>query len=377
MVAACATGMGVSWNVANVGAAANSVAIHYGIALATVGLFTAALFAAELVSMSAIGPFTDRRGARFVGLTALAICVVGNLLTLVLDGIGIALVLRFIVGFGVGLGFVGGTAYVQQLGGETLAQSIYGGLSLATGGIAVAVIPSLESGLGWQAPFVTAAVIAGVAMMGVLLGSSARAATGGELMFVRLLGDRRLLRFAAVQSATFGLGIVVSNWIVTLLSRRGDYSVEEAGLIGALILLVGVIGRPGGGLYAHLRPAHVRTLLRLALITGAFGSILLGIAPPTALAVMGAVMVGLAAGIPFGPIVAGLGRTFRAAPGAAFAAMNFYGLMVIILGTPLMGVTFSLPGDGLIGFAAVALFWLLAALVMPSRQLLLGPNDGH
>ena len=32
--------------------------------------------------------------------------------------------------------------------------------------------------------------------------------------------------------------------------------------------------------------------------------------------------------------------------------MNTYALVLIIIGTPLVGVTLSLPGDGLIGFAA-------------------------
>jgi MFS family permease len=173
-----------------------------------------------------------------------------------------------------------------------------------------------------------------------------------------------------VQSAAFGLGIVLSNWVVTLLTRRGGYDAETAGLIGALILIVGVVGRPAGGLYAHLRPQHTRAVLLGAMLLGASGTMLLGLAPPFALAVLGTVAVGLAAGVPVGPIVAGLGRTFPSAPGAAFAAMNTYALFVIVLGSPLLGATFSLPGDGLIGFVAAAGYWLVAAIALPGRELL-------
>lgn len=373
MVAAYATGMGSSWNITNVGPVAESVAGHYGIALATVGLFTAVLFGAELVAMLAIGRLMERRGARFVGVLALILCVTGNLLTLLPTGIWTALMFRFVVGFGVGIGFVGGMAYVQQLGGGTFAQGLYGGVTLSIAGMAVGVVPHLESELGWQAPFVTGAVVAAISLVGVSLGPATGGVAGdGEAGFARLLRDRTLLRFAAVHAASFGTGIILSNWVVTLLERRGGYDLETAGVIGALILFVGVAGRPGGGLYAHLRPTHSRSVIQGSLILGGAGILLLGLAPPMAPAMLAAVLIGLAAGIPFGPTAAGLGRTFRSAPGAAFGAMNFYVVLAIAVGTPLMGATFYLPGDGFVGFAVAAVLCLFAAAVAPGPHLLSG-----
>lgn len=377
LVAAYAAGMGTSWNIANVGPVADAAAAHYGIALASVGLFTAVLFGSELVSMTVIGRLTARYGAKFVGLLAMVLCVLGNVLTLVVDGFMLAMVFRFVVGFGVGLGFVGGMTYVQQMGGGTLAQGIYGGVSLSAGGLAVGTVSFLEGALGWQAPFVTAAVVGAVALVAISLGPATAAGTGdGEEGFVRLLRDRRLLRFAAVQSASFGVGIILSNWVVTLLERRGGYSLETAGVIGALILVVGVFGRPGGGLFAHLRPAHSRFAIRLALLLGAAGTLVLGLAPPLGVAILGAVLVGLASGVPFGPMMAGLGRTFSSTPGAAFGAVNFYVELTIVIGTPLMGATFSLPGGGLTGFAAAAVFCVFAAAVTPVSRLLI-PSADH
>jgi hypothetical protein len=43
-VGGCAVGLGAGWTIANVGAIADSLAVDYGVALATVGLFTTALF---------------------------------------------------------------------------------------------------------------------------------------------------------------------------------------------------------------------------------------------------------------------------------------------------------------------------------------------
>jgi hypothetical protein len=39
--------------------------------------------------------------------------------------------------------------------------------------------------------------------------------------------------------------------------------------------------------------------------------------------------------------------------------------LTILVGTPLVGLSFSLPGDGRLGFAVVAALWALAALCAP------------
>ncbi len=45
--------------------------------------------------------------------------------------------------------------------------------------------------------------------------------------------------------------------------------------------------------------------------------------------------------------------------------MNSYSLGVIIAATPLLGLTFSLPGSGRIGFAVAAGVCLVALAVVP------------
>lgn len=365
--------MGVSWNLASVGAAAEPVADHYGIALATVGLFTTSLFLAELLSMAAVGALVRRYGARLVGLGALALCAAGNLVTLAVDGIALALALRFVLGFGVGLGFVGGTVYVQHAGGGPFAQGLYGGLSLGAAGLAVAVVPALAGAIGWEAPFASGLAIAAIASALVAAGPDSRPEAAGDPWgFLRLLGNGRVLRFAVLYAAAFGLAIVLSNWVVTLLVRRSGFSEESAGLVGALILVAAIAGRPGGGAYAHMRPERTRALLVLAIALGAIGTLALGLGLPVVPAAIAALMVGFAGGLPFGPLADALSRAFPASAGAAFAAMNTYALLIVIVGTPLVGLTFALPGDGLIGFAAAAGYWLLALLALPGRALLEG-----
>jgi hypothetical protein len=56
------------------------------------------------------------------------------------------------------------------------------------------------------------------------------------------------------------------------------------------------------------------------------------------------------------------------APGAAVGFVNMIAAVTILVGTPLLGLTFSLPGDGRIGFALVAALCLATVLVRPTPR---------
>lgn len=374
-IAACAIGIGSSWNIANVGPAADLMADHYGIAIAAVGLFTTMVFAGEFVAMATIGRLLAMISAKQLGVISLVVCIAGNLASLADGDVEVVLALRLLIGIGVGLGFVCGTVYVQQLGGTALHQGVYGGVSLAAGGSAVAIVPVLTSELDWTAPFVFAAAAGAVSLAPALAGTSVdRMPLQREAAFVRLLANWRLIRFALVHAASFGLSIVLSNWVVTILTGKGDYSESAAGAVGAVILVLGILSRPGGGLLVHLRPQRARELLVAMAVAGACGSLLLGLAPALPLALLATTMIGIASGAPFGPLVSGIGRTFPMSPGAAFGAMNMLALVVITLGTPLIGLTFDMPGEGLIGFAAAAGLWVVAGLALPTKAMLDPPE---
>lgn len=369
---ACALGFAVTWHVTSIGAVAQPVADHYGIALAAVGLFATVLFLAELVAMVPAGRLMDRIGPWHVGMLALLFTTAGNALGLLVDGVVPALAFRALVGVGVGTGFIAGAAYVQSVSGTALAQGVYGGVSLSAGGLAVAVVPALHNALDWRGPLITGTVVSliGIAAFAPAARPTGARHAGGASSYGTLLFDRRLLRFAAVHASSFGLAIVLSNWVVTVLERRGNLGVETAGVIGGLILVMGVVGRPLGGLLSHRRPGSARSVLLVAIAAGTIGTLLIGLGRPPVLPVIGASLVGLAAGLPFALVLAGVARIYPREPGTAFGAVNSYAQMTIIIGTPLLGLGFSLPGDGLVGFAVVALLWALTALVLPRAKLL-------
>ena len=69
---------------------------------------------------------------------------------------------------------------------------------------------------------------------------------------------------------------------------------------------------------------------------------------------LGALLLGTAAGIPFATVFVGAARARPHAPAKAVGLVNGSGSLIILAGAPLVGVTFSLPGDGRIGFAIIA-----------------------
>jgi len=84
--------------------------------------------------------------------------------------------------------------------------------------------------------------------------------------------------------------------------------------------------------------------------------------------IAGAAVLGLAAGIPFAAAFSGAQVIRRDGPGAAIGFVNSCATLVIAVGAPLVGITFSFAGHGRLGFAAVAVLWAAAALaVLPSR----------
>lgn len=363
-----ALALATGWNTTNVGAVAEPLADSYGVALATVGLFTTALFVTHLAAQIPGGRASDRLGARRAGFVALATIAVFNAAALAASDPSLALAARALTGFGTGVAFVAGSAYVRAAGGSPFAQGLFGGVGLAGGGLALAAVPTAEAWLGWRAPFATALAIAVAALVLLLLGPSdapRNAARRDEALPRGLLRDQRLYRLAALHGASLGLGTVVGNWVVTLLDRHGGVSVEAAGVVGALTLLLGIVTRPLGGWILREHPERVRATLAASLVAGAVGTLAIAAAEPLAVAAVGAALVGIAVGIPFSAAFTGAAVTRPDAPAASVGFVNAAASGVVVAGAPLLGLAFALPGDGRLGFVVVAVLWAAALFALP------------
>jgi MFS family permease len=360
IAAALALGAGVTWNISNVGAVADPLADAYGVSLAVVGLFTTALFVTHLLVQIPGGRACDRIGARNVGLVAVGAVVAGNLLLLAAHEPALAVAARAVVGLGSGAGFVAGAEYMRAAGASPVLQGIYGAATMAGGGLAIAIVPQLEASLGWRAPYWSALAAA------VLSAAILAAAPNPKLQTVTrragLVADRRLVRLGLLHGATFGLSVVAANWIVPLLERHG-HSRGTAAALGSLLLLGGIVTRPLGGLVAGRSG-----VLAAALLAGAAAFAVLATPAPLAVLGLAAAAAGLAAGLPFAAVFAGAQRTRPDAPGAAIGFVNTWAIGAIVAGTPLLGLGFSLPGEGRIGFACLAVLWAAAVATVPRRK---------
>ena len=359
VVAGLAVGGCLTWNISNVGAVADPLADHYGVSLAAVGLLTTALFVTHLAVQLPAGRGADRFGSQRIALGAVAAALVGNGLLLVDGGFELALVGRAVVGLGSGAAFVAGLDLVRAGGGGAALQGLYGGATMAGGGLALMVVPPLTDATSWRAAYWSAALLALLAAVPTLLATGLpRIGHAGSW----ILRDRELLPLGVLQAATFGLAVIAGNWVVPLLERQGVSS-AAAGLAGGLVLFVGILARPAGGLLAgRVSP---RLLVAAALVGTSVGALLLAIGGPLALSALGALVLGLTAGVPFAVLFAAAQRMRPDAPGAAIALVNACAVLTILVGTPLAGLAFELPSDGRLAFAVIAV--LGAAALLPLR----------
>jgi MFS family permease len=305
------------------------------------------------------GRGADRFGSQSVALLAIAAGVVGNAILLLDAGFEVALVARAIVGIGSGAAFVAGLDLVRAGGGGTALQGLYGGATMTGGGLALMIVPALTDATSWRAAYWTAGLLAVLAAIPTLLATGLpRIGHTGDW----LLRDSALLPLGVMQAATFGLAVVAGNWVVPLLERQGASS-TAAGLAGGLVLFVGIVTRPAGGVLAGRVPR--RLLVAAALVGTSAGSFLLALGVSLAVSTIGAFVLGLMAGLPFAVIFAAAQRLRPDAPAAAIALVNGCAVLTILVGTPLAGLAFELPSDGRLAFAAIAV--LAAAALIPLR----------
>src|SRR5579872_2129460 len=354
-------GIAVGWNIAAIGAVATRMSHAYGVGLATVGLLTTTQFLVHMAMQIPGGRTADRFGARRTAFAGLAAIAAGNAIALPAASIGLAFAGRAVVGFGTGLAFVSGSDYIRARGGSPFLQGLYGGGSVLAPGIALAIVPSLG---GFRAPYETAIVVVAISAAALALAPAAARTAGhlGERIDTGFFRDRRLYRLAAIHAMSFGFSVIVGNWVVTLLEHHG-HSKSASAAAGSLTLLLGFFTRAGGGWL--LRRADAPRWVAASLVVGGAGAVVLALPLPIALAFVVCAIIGLAAGVPFAMAFTGAAAARPDAPGAAVGFVNAWASLVVVAGAPLVGLTFSLPGDGRIGFVVVGILAALASLATP------------
>lgn len=379
----------VGWSYSNVSAVAPELATDYGVSLGAIGFLTTAVLLVYTLLQLPVGRALDRLGARRVGFAGLVVIGLANLLLAGSTSYWLVLAARALLGVGAPLAYLGGLDLIRRLGGSAQLLGAFGAVNGGSMGLALLIVPQLDPWLGFRGPYVSSEVFVVVALVamapwwaprlegaagvsGVTVadagsrGGKARAATS-RVSTRELFRDRELLRLAVMNCSSAALSPMVSTWVVTLLVKAGGTSNARAGVIGSITLLGLVASRPVSGWLVQRRPELVRKGIFVSAAMGVGGCAALAVVGPLWLSAIGSLLVGVASAVPWTYVFTRAPHVRPEATGSAYAVVSGIPLTAAIVGVPLIGLTFALPGHGRIGFVVVAALWAVLLFVLPKR----------
>jgi DHA1 family inner membrane transport protein len=269
------------------------------------------------------------------------------------------------VGFGTGASFVSAARYLAQAMPASelaMAQGYYGGSVLLGSGFVIFAVPRVAQAWGWPVGFLsTAAVATGVLLLWVVAAPEPERRPHPASSLLALLGHRQLWLLGLVQMASFGLVIVVASWLTMLLRTRLDLTVPAAGAVGSIVLLLGILTRPlGGRLVGHI---GVRPVLMTSMVLNAAGCFLLGMRDASfSRAIMAIVLLGTGCGLPYAALFNRAAALFPGRAGAAMGLVNMLGIVMILVGAPLIGRIADWTGSYAASFLSLGIFSLIVCV---------------
>ncbi len=365
LVCACVVGFAFSANYTNHAPLVPALTQAFGFSLARAGFLTTGIFLTHAAMQVPGGQLADRLSARRVVTIALALVCLGNFAIAFASGYWQLLLWKIFVGLGTGTCFVAGARYISAAYPGTrshLAQGIYGGSVLLGSGFVIFAVPRFAAAFGWQGGFLATAAVATAAW--ILWVVAAPASSGMRHppgSFGGMIANSQLWLLGLVQMASFGLVLVVSAWITTFLRRGLQLDPVQAGMLGSVALMMGIVMRPLGGVF--VRRVGVRSLLRLSLVLSAAGCFLLALAGnsvvSTALAV---VLIGMGCGFPYAALFTRAAALYPGRAGAAMGLVNMLGIIMILAAPPMIGRLVDWSGSFQSSFLALGCFSLLVLI---------------
>ena len=351
------------------------VAAEYALDDLRAGLLSTALFSTYIVATLLTTGLADRVGPKRVVWIGLALSAAGTGLFALAPSYPWALVAKGVQGFGSAFGFVPAARYVAGLYGPRrshFALGVYGAGYPAGTALALIVMPSLASLLGgWRGAF---------AMEAIFIAACALAWTAAPAVppVARTGTIRDALRcancwLASLQHAAgFGLAIAAGTWITVYLLREFSLPLALAGLLGSSLLLLAVVARGLGGLLLARERMPSRAVMRAGDIAVVAGVALLALpGRPLAVALGGALLVGLGVGLPYSAVFNTAAASLRDAPGAAQGLAAVGGTAGVMIGAPAMGYAVQTLGF----WAAWALVGALAAIALAATFVMRGEEE--
>jgi len=341
---------------------------QFGFNQALAGFLTTGIFATHAATQVPGGHIVDRFGAKRVLLVALGIVAIGNLGMASAGAYWQLLLFKIVSGMGPGVCFVGGARYIHAaVAGPRLnvAQGLFGGSIQLGAGFVILAVPRLSLIAGWRMTFL---ISAGMALTAAIIWFTAAPdvvfppSPPGQLH--KMLLAPQLWLLGILQMVTFGFSVIVGSWVVVFLKQILKVPATEAGLIGSLVLLLGIVSRPLGGYLRHhmgIRPILLMSLLMISL--GCFAFMAASISMATAWTAV--ILLGLGVSMPYAAMFSRAGALFPGRAGTAMGLVNMLGIVMILGGAPLVGHLADLTGTFRASFAFLGGCSLLACLVIP------------
>jgi nitrate/nitrite transporter NarK len=332
---------------------------------AQAGFLSTAMFMVGGLASIGIGGLSDRLGPKHV-LTATMVC-----LAVATIGVGLApnypvmLLMKMLGGFSLTGVFVAGGHYVAghwRGRRQYVAQGAFGGMIQFGAGVSIFTMPLAAAWVGWRGALVLSAVPVIVTMLWWHLGAVPPATPPLGQPVRGVLSDGRIWRLGFAHTSMFGVSIVVGTWIAVYFVHEFGFRLSVAGIVGSLTLVLGVVGRPAGGVLVTRLGVSPRGLIVGTLGTNAAGLILLALpGRPLPVAVLGVILVGLGSSVGYAAIIATTSQSRPDAAGAALGVVGTVSTFAVIAFTPIVGEVYSRTGD----FTAP---WLVLAL-LPAAAL--------
>jgi nitrate/nitrite transporter NarK len=373
LVSGCAAGFAFSANYTNHAPMISVLRGEFGFDQARAGLLTTAIFLTHGLMMVPGGRLGDRFGAGRVIAAALAWIAIANFALAFAGAYWQLLFWKAFAGVGTGACFAAGARYivVRFEGRERhIAQGLFGGSIVLGSGFVLFAVPQLLDAFGWRGACVACALVAVAVWMWWMTGAPhqrhiVRAAPGLR----EVAGHGELWLLGVIQMASFGLVIVVGSWITVLLKTSFRMPLKTAGVMGSMVLLLGILSRPLGGLLAQRMP--LRQLVRGAMLLNAAACAALAWGQSQGVTWAAIVVLGTGCGLPYAGI---FNRAAALVPGGAGSAMglvNMVGIAMILVGTPAVGFLADWTGQFQASFWSLGAFALLAAAAssaIPERK---------
>ncbi len=369
LLCACAVAFAFSTNYTNHAPLAGLLIKELGITKAMVGLLTTGIFLTHGLMQIPGGHLADTYGGRRVFLIALVIVCLGNLGISFATDYNQLLFWKVLTGFGTGTSFVAGARYLTQVLPASrlhMAQGYYGGSVLLGSGFVIFAVPRLAEAFGWPGAFISTALVALSVLVLCLVAAPdapVKKHTSGSLL--EMLSHGQLWLLGLVQMASFGLVIVVGTWTTTLLKEQLGERPDTRLLISfiaSLVLLIGIFSRPWGG--RLVGTLGVRKLLLISLLMNAAGCFLLAVSGGMlAVALLGIGLLGVGCGLPYASLFNRAVALFPGRGGAAMGLVNMLGIVMILVGAPLVGRITDLTGSFSSAFVSLGVFSLLICAV--------------